>query len=75
MHARRKNKGVFQYNNTSTTFPTIFSSLSGWPPHVHFQLSLVEPVTHDMPGAVLQSDREHALRTYPDPQLVTGRFY
>lgn len=47
----------------------------GWFPHVHFQLSLVEPVTHDMPGAVLVSERDRALVMYPDPQNITGRYY
>eukprot|EP00603_Paraphysomonas_imperforata_P006240 CAMPEP_0114444322 /NCGR_PEP_ID=MMETSP0103-20121206/18026_1 /TAXON_ID=37642 ORGANISM="Paraphysomonas imperforata, Strain PA2" /NCGR_SAMPLE_ID=MMETSP0103 /ASSEMBLY_ACC=CAM_ASM_000201 /LENGTH=201 /DNA_ID=CAMNT_0001615855 /DNA_START=480 /DNA_END=1085 /DNA_ORIENTATION=- len=42
----------------------------GWFPHVHFQSE-----THDMPGAVLVSDRDAALITYPDPQNITGRFY
>ena len=51
------------------------SENGGWFPHVHFQLSLLEPETHDMPGVVLVSEREAALITYPDPQNVTGRFY
>ena len=47
----------------------------GWNPHLHFQLSLVEPKVCDMPGVV--SDRQHAeaLRTYPDPRLVLGPLY
>jgi hypothetical protein len=51
------------------------SENGGWFPHVHFQLSLHEPATHDMPGAVLVSEREAALVSYPDPQHITGRFY
>lgn len=51
------------------------SENGGWPPHVHFQLSIAAPDSHDMPGAVLVSDRASALAKYPDPQLVTGRFY
>jgi murein DD-endopeptidase MepM/ murein hydrolase activator NlpD len=47
----------------------------GWPPHVHFQLSFVEPETHDMPGVVSQEDREDALKVYPDPRLVLGLVY
>lgn len=47
----------------------------GWPPHLHFQLSYVEPETHDMPGVVAPAERESALKTYPDPQLVLGRLY
>jgi len=47
----------------------------GWAPHLHLQLSLQEPQTHDMPGVVNKSGLQAALETYPDPQLVTGRFY
>ena len=47
----------------------------GWPPHVHFQLSLKEPETHDMPGVVEQEARESALEIYPDPRLVLGLLY
>ena len=47
----------------------------GWPPHVHFQLSLKEPETHDMPGVVEQEVRESALEIYPDPRLVLGLLY
>ena len=44
----------------------------GWPPHVHFQLSLVEPPTHDMPGVVSTAQHEQALQNYPDPRWVMG---
>lgn len=47
----------------------------GWSPHVHFQLSLVRPVTHDLPGVVSRADREAALQLYPDPRLVLGPLY
>lgn len=47
----------------------------GWPPHLHFQLSLTAPVTHDFPGVVAPEDREWALRTFPDPRLVMGPLY
>ena len=47
----------------------------GWPPHVHFQLSLKRPHTHDLPGVVSRADREQALETYPDPRLVVGMLY
>jgi len=47
----------------------------GWEPHVHFQLSLVEPKDADLPGVVRREDREQALRDYPDPRLVLGRLY
>ena len=47
----------------------------GWNPHLHFQLSLIEPDTHDLPGAVSYSDRDWALRAFPDPRLVLGPLY
>ena len=47
----------------------------GWNPHVHFQLSLVKPETHDLPGVVSAADREWARVNYPDPRLVLGRLY
>ena len=47
----------------------------GWNPHLHFQLSLIAPDTHDMPGAVSVADRPWALRVFPDPRLVLGPLY
>ena len=47
----------------------------GWEPHLHFQLSLVEPETHDLPGVVSLEHRKQALLDYPDPRLVLGRLY
>ena len=47
----------------------------GWPPHVHFQLSVKRPSTHDMPGVVSAEEREQALLDYPHPFHVTGRLY
>jgi len=47
----------------------------GWNPHVHFQLSLVEPATHDLPGAVGVADHQWALQAFPDPRLVLGPLY
>lgn len=47
----------------------------GWPPHVHFQLSLARPATHDLPGVVSRADRMTALELYPDPRLVLGELY
>ena len=43
--------------------------------HVHFQLSLYPPETHDMPGVVSVEDRPRALVHYPDPRLVLGQLY
>ena len=47
----------------------------GWPPHLHFQLSFVEPTTHDLPGVVDPREREQALSDFPDPRLVLGSLY
>lgn len=47
----------------------------GWPPHVHFQLAVERPETHDLPGAVDPAEREAALRRFPDPRLVLGPLY
>ena len=47
----------------------------GWNPHLHFQLSRIEPVTHDLPGAVSAAQRAQALRDFPDPRLVLGPLY
>jgi peptidoglycan LD-endopeptidase LytH len=48
----------------------------GWyAPHLHFQLSIQEPTTHDMPGAVSVADRDRALIQYPDPRYVLGPLY
>lgn len=48
----------------------------GWfVPHVHFQLSIHAPATHDMPGVVSLEDRPKALLEYPDPRYVLGKIY
>ena len=47
----------------------------GWEPHLLFQLSLIEPQTHDLPGVVAPEDRQQALLDYPDPRLVLGPLY
>ena len=47
----------------------------GWAPHVHYQIALARPATHDMPGVVNLADRELAVLDYPDPRLVAGRLY
>ena len=46
-----------------------------WPSHVHFQLSVNRPETHDMPGVVSVNDIAKALASYPDPRLVLGDVY
>ncbi len=47
----------------------------GWPPHLHFQLSLIGPESADMPGTVSDEDLEAALKIYPDPRAVLGPLY
>ena len=52
-----------------------FHENGGWEPHLHFQLSLIEPETHDLPGVVSPKERDQSLRDYPDPRLVLGQLY
>ena len=47
----------------------------GWNPHLHFQLSLVEPNGFDLPGVVSLKSRDWAQRAFPDPRLVLGNVY
>lgn len=47
----------------------------GWPPHVHIQLSLIEPEVPDLEGVVTPEHREDALKRYPDPRNILGRLY
>ncbi len=37
------------------------SENGGWSPHVHFQLAIEEPITHDLPGVVSNEDHERAM--------------
>ena len=47
----------------------------GWPPHVHFQLSLIEPKECDLPGVVSEKNHDLALKVFPDPRIVLGQIY
>lgn len=48
----------------------------GWTgTHVHFQLAVNPPPTHDMPGVVAVGRREEALLEYLDPRYVLGELY
>lgn len=47
----------------------------GWPPHVHIQLTFVEPTEPDLQGVVAPHDREDALERYPDPRNILGKLY
>ena len=47
----------------------------GWPPHVHFQLSLIKPKECDLPGVVSEKNHDLALKIFPDPRIVLGKIY
>ncbi len=47
----------------------------GYPPHLHLQVSLIEPETHDLPGVVTEEDRVEARRHFPDPRCYIGQVY
>ena len=47
----------------------------GWPPHVHFQLSLIKPEECNLPGVVSDEHHNLALKVFPDPRLVLGKIY
>jgi murein DD-endopeptidase MepM/ murein hydrolase activator NlpD len=40
----------------------------GWNAHLHFQISRLEPLDVDLPGAVFPRDRDVALAVFPDPE-------
>ena len=72
-----QNKKVGQRISSGETIAHIGneSENGGWPPHIHFQLSLIKPKKCDLPGVVSQEDHEIALRAFPDPRLVLGPLY
>jgi len=47
----------------------------GWPPHIHFQLSLIQPKECDLPGVVSDKNHDLALKVFPDPRIVLGQLY
>lgn len=51
------------------------SENGNWPPHLHYQLSWKDPNEADMQGVVSETERELALKTYPDPRIVLGSIY
>lgn len=46
-----------------------------WPPHLHYQLSIVDPGEADMPGVVAEDEVEEASKRYPDPRIILGPIY
>tara|TARA_Y100000591_G_scaffold236902_1_gene207657 strand:+ start:1430 stop:2062 length:633 start_codon:yes stop_codon:yes gene_type:complete len=71
------NKKIGQKIHIGEEIATIgdFTENGGWPPHVHFQLSLIEPKNCDLPGVVSEKDHDIALKIFPDPRLVLGNLY
>jgi peptidoglycan LD-endopeptidase LytH len=51
------------------------SENGGWEPHLHIQISLIEPKTFDLEGVVARENRQQALQQYPDPRLILGELY
>ena len=52
------------------------SENGGWTgTHLHFQVAMTPPPTHDMPGVVSLKDREAALLEYVDPRYILGELY
>mmetsp|Transcript_6726 Transcript_6726/g.9804 ORF Transcript_6726/g.9804 Transcript_6726/m.9804 type:complete len:325 (+) Transcript_6726:113-1087(+) len=52
------------------------SENGGWTgTHLHFQVAMTPPSTHDMPGVVSLKDREDALLEYVDPRYILGKLY
>ena len=51
------------------------SENGGWPPHVHFQLSLIKPEECNLPGVVSDEYHKLHLKVFPDPRLVLGKIY
>ena len=72
-----KNKSIGQKFNGGDVIAWFGDSHEngGWDPHLHFQLSLLEPETHDLPGVVSSEEISQALLDYPDPRLVLGPIY
>ena len=51
------------------------SENGGWEPHLHIQISLIEPKSFDLEGVVARENRQQALQQYPDPRLILGEIY
>jgi|TARA_B110000240_G_scaffold90900_1_gene103317 murein DD-endopeptidase MepM/ murein hydrolase activator NlpD len=51
------------------------SENGGWEPHLHIQISLIEPKSFDLEGVVARENRQQALQQYPDPRLILGELY
>ncbi|MDX1640162.1 MAG: peptidoglycan DD-metalloendopeptidase family protein [Balneolaceae bacterium] len=51
------------------------SENGNWPPHLHYQLSIEDPGTADMPGVVSKKNLIQAREKYPDPRILLGDIY
>ncbi len=47
----------------------------GWIPHLHLQISLIEPEKVDMPGVVSEDELLKSSKIYPDPRIFLGPIY
>ena len=76
-NASLKNKRIGQKIYSGEVFAYLGSEEEngGWPPHVHFQLSLIEPKICDLPGVVSEENHNIALKIFPDPRKVLGKIY
>ena len=72
-----KNKKIGQKIHTGEVLGYLGSEEEngGWPPHVHFQLSLIKPGECDLPGVVSEKNHDIALKIFPDPRIVLGKVY
>ena len=72
-----KNKNIGQkiYSGEVIAYLGNEEENGGWPPHVHFQLSLIEPKICDLPGVVSEENHNIALKIFPDPIKVLGKIY
>jgi murein DD-endopeptidase MepM/ murein hydrolase activator NlpD len=45
-----------------------------WPPHLHLQISTQDPGSADMPGVVSEKELNKAIKQFPDPRILLGKF-
>lgn len=51
------------------------SENGNWPPHLHYQMSFLDPGKADMPGVVDEKEANKAIKIYPDPRFFIGEIY